>query len=99
MVVITIELGINKCFLLEGKGGYVLIDTAYSRYHEAFKKKVQKHGITEKDIIGIVLTHHHDDHAGFVAKLLEASGAMLLVHEKALPHLARGANGENDPSY
>ncbi len=44
------------------------------------------------------MTHHHDDHAGFAAELLEKTGARLIVHEKALPFLARGVfEGKSRP--
>jgi len=40
----------------------------------------------------ILLTHHHDDHAGFLRSLIEDSEARLIAHEKAAPHLLEGAH-------
>ena len=42
----------------------------------------------------MLLTHHHDDHAGFAAKLAEETGCWIIVHEKALQPLKNGRSAE-----
>ncbi|MBN2152009.1 MAG: MBL fold metallo-hydrolase, partial [Candidatus Lokiarchaeota archaeon] len=95
-----VPLGITRCFLLKGREGFVLVDTSYPNQYPRFKAVLDKKlGISVKEIKWVILTHHHDDHAGFIAPLLEESGARLVVHELALPHLEKGVSLDDDPSY
>jgi glyoxylase-like metal-dependent hydrolase (beta-lactamase superfamily II) len=43
----------------------------------------------------VFLTHHHDDHAGFLNSLLEESGAILITHSNSIQPLRNGES-END---
>lgn len=90
----VIKLGFTNCFLLEAKKGYLLIDTSYPNKYQDFVKKLQKAAISVKDINYILLTHHHDDHAGFVTELKKDSNAAIIVHQKALPFLEQGRSEE-----
>jgi hydroxyacylglutathione hydrolase len=85
-----ITLGITKCYLLECSGGYLLIDTAYSKYYEKFVKKIDKLGVELYKIKYLLLTHHHDDHAGFAARLVEQTGCKVIVHQNAILPLSKG---------
>lgn len=80
----------TRCYLLKIDGGYLLIDTSFPNYYEEFCNELHKHGIELTDIKYLLLTHHHDDHAGFAEKLKEVSGCRLIVHEKAIVALAKG---------
>ncbi len=43
----------------------------------------------------IFLTHHHDDHAGFLNELLEAAAdAKVILHPSAIQYLKNGRNNE-----
>jgi glyoxylase-like metal-dependent hydrolase (beta-lactamase superfamily II) len=70
--------------------GYLLIDTSYPKCYSRFKSKLAKLGIAVSDIKYLLLTHHHDDHAGFAAELVRASGCKVIVHRNALPALEQG---------
>ncbi len=68
--VYSVKLGWTRCYLLKCTGGYLLIDTYYPGYYARFEKKLAKMGIATSDIKYLLLTHHHDDHAGFAAELV-----------------------------
>ncbi|MBW6465248.1 MAG: MBL fold metallo-hydrolase [Brevefilum sp.] len=42
---------------------------------------MKKLGISVKKIRFLFLTHHHDDHAGFLNDLIRDSDAMPIAHE------------------
>ena len=81
---------VTKDFLLKTRNGYLLIDTGYTHHYNEFKIELKKLGIRISDIKYLLLTHHHDDHSGFAQKLIEETGAQLIVHYKAYPYLATG---------
>lgn len=86
----TIDLGMNKCFLLPCEGGWLLIDTASPEQYGSFRRRLANLGVDVRAVRLLLLTHHHTDHAGFAAQLLEESGANLICHRAALPFLAQG---------
>ncbi len=67
-----------------------MIDTGYPRQYELFLEKLREARIRISDISYLLLTHHHDDHAGFANRLLEKSEVKLIVHKNALPFLKKG---------
>jgi glyoxylase-like metal-dependent hydrolase (beta-lactamase superfamily II) len=85
-----INLGITKCYLLKCSGGYLLIDTAYPKEYEKFVKAIDQLGIRLHNISYLLLTHHHDDHAGFAARLVEQTGCTVIVHQNAILYLSKG---------
>ena len=85
-----LDLGITKCYLLECSEGYLLIDTAYPRDYEKFVKAIDKLVVGLYQIRYLLLTHHHDDHAGFAARLVEQTGCKLIVHQNAVLPLSKG---------
>lgn len=82
--------GTTNDYLLPCRGGYLLIDTTYEKHYDAFMEALGKKGIKPGEIKYLLLTHHHDDHSGFAQRLLEKTGARLIVHEKAYPFLEEG---------
>jgi glyoxylase-like metal-dependent hydrolase (beta-lactamase superfamily II) len=90
----SLKLGFNWCYLLRCSGGYVLIDTSYPRYAPIFEQKLHGLGIGMSQIKYLLLTHHHDDHAGFAAKLVERTNCRVIAHRRATVPLARGCSEE-----
>lgn len=90
--VIALSLGITNCFLIPAGDNYLLVDTAHITYYSKFKQELEYKAIKLTQIKFIFLTHHHQDHTGFLADLLEESGATLIAHQKALPFLEQGIN-------
>ena len=85
-----LNLGITKCYLLECSGGYLLIDTAYPRDYGKFVMVIGRLGVDLSEIRYLLLTHHHDDHAGFAAKLVKKTGCWVIVHRNAVAPLKQG---------
>ena len=91
-----VKLGWTRCYLLKCTGGYLLIDTDYSKHYARFEKKLDKLGIPTSDIKYLLLTHHHDDHAGFAAQLVRSTGCRVIVHRDALSPLKQGKSEGTD---
>ncbi len=89
-VVHSVKLGWTRCYLLECTGGYLLIDTDYARYLPLFETKLAGLGIATSDIKYLLLTHHHDDHAGFAAELARSAECRVIAHRDAVRPLQRG---------
>lgn len=85
-----IKVSFTNCFLLECNTGYLLIDTGFPGEYKSFLKELAKMNIMISDIKYLLLTHYHDDHAGFAKELLEGSNAKLIVHKNAVSFLEKG---------
>jgi glyoxylase-like metal-dependent hydrolase (beta-lactamase superfamily II) len=81
---------------LKCTGGYLLIDTDYAKYYRRFARKLGKLGIALSDIKHLLLTHHHDDHAGFAAELVRSTGCRVIVHRHAVRPLSQGRSEGTD---
>ena len=79
-------------FLIPFNTGFILVDTGYAGGFTRFKKKLEKHHIRPEQIKYVFLTHAHDDHAGFLNKVLGTTGAEVILHPKAIEGLKRGQN-------
>jgi glyoxylase-like metal-dependent hydrolase (beta-lactamase superfamily II) len=89
-----LNLGTTKCYLLKCPEGYLLIDTAYANAYDRFRRAIDALGVDLNQIRYLLLTHHHDDHAGFAARLVEETGCATIFHRKALAPLSRGTSAE-----
>ena len=89
-----LNLGITKCYLLKCREGYLLIDTAYPNEYNRFLKAIGALGVELRSIRYLLLTHHHDDHAGFAARLVENTGCATIFHQDALLPLSQGKSEE-----
>ena len=85
-----VRLGFTWCYLVKCLDGYLLIDTSDAAYFSSFAKRVAKLGIDVKEIKYLLLTHHHDDHAGFAAELVKKTGCRVVVHRYAVSPLKLG---------
>ena len=85
-----LKLGFTWCYLLKCTDGYLLIDTSYPDYFLQFKKSITKLGINLLEIKYLLLTHHHDDHAGFAAELIKKTGCRIIAHHNAIAALKQG---------
>ena len=92
--ILSVKLGWTRCFLLKCSGGYLLIDTDYEKYYALFEKKLARLGIAASQIKYLLLTHHHDDHAGFAAELVRCTGCKVIAHRNAVSLLKQGKNEE-----
>ena len=85
-----LRLGFTWCYLLKCSDCYFLIDTSYPNYFPQFQKAIAGFGIDMAEITYLLLTHHHDDHAGFAAELIKKTGCRLIVHRNAVEPLKHG---------
>ncbi|HKK96030.1 MAG TPA: MBL fold metallo-hydrolase [Anaerovoracaceae bacterium] len=92
MNIINLGNRITNSYLLKLSKGYLLIDTGYFEHFYGFLKRLEKHGIGIKEIQYILLTHAHDDHAGFLDELLNRTEAKVILHKDAVYRLSRGVN-------
>jgi glyoxylase-like metal-dependent hydrolase (beta-lactamase superfamily II) len=90
----ALHLGITTCYLLACTGGYLLIDTGFPKDYRKFMRHLVKHGVEKNSIRYLLLTHNHDDHVGFAARLKQETGARCIVHRSALAPLREGKMDE-----
>lgn len=83
---------ISNNYIIKLQKGYLLIDTGYPEQFNSFCNKLNKKGIDSKEIKYILLTHTHDDHAGFLNDLLDNSDAKVILHQEAVERLKKGQN-------
>ena len=99
--VVVGPLGVN-CFILGCAGTKEGIVVDPGADPERVLAAVKRHGLT---VTYVINTHGHFDHIGGNRRLLEATGAKLLIHEADVPFLSRavdvatayGLNTENSP--
>jgi glyoxylase-like metal-dependent hydrolase (beta-lactamase superfamily II) len=87
---IILKAGWTNCYLLKCAEGYLLLDTGFPNSYPIFLRELEKSGIALSQIKYLLLTHHHDDHAGFAARLIDQTRARVIVHQKAIAHLREG---------
>ena len=79
-------------WLVGVEGGYVAVDTGYEGGFERYLRRLGRLGIAPDEIKYIFVTHAHDDHVGFLGELWRATGATLVMHEKAARRVPEGQN-------
>jgi glyoxylase-like metal-dependent hydrolase (beta-lactamase superfamily II) len=80
-------------YLLETDAGVIAIDTGYPGDWGRFRERFERRWKLEQ-LKYLFLTHHHDDHAGFLKDLLDDCGARVVLSPLALPYLSAGKNAE-----
>jgi len=68
-----------SAYLLTGDE-LVLVDTGLPKRHRTFQRALSALGRRPFDVRHILITHHHADHTGGLAKLAEATEARIYVH-------------------
>src|SRR3990170_3999554 len=80
-------LYVNAFLIVEE--GLTLIDSGLPKRKEAILKALSQIGRQAQELKHIAITHHHVDHTGSLAALVEASGAEVWVHPLDAP-IVRG---------
>jgi glyoxylase-like metal-dependent hydrolase (beta-lactamase superfamily II) len=86
---IPFELSHVNVYLVRQRDGWLLIDSGIESEacFDAMVAGLASYGIQPGDLRTILLTHMHPDHIGLANRLIEHSGARLLMHEAELEHL------------
>jgi glyoxylase-like metal-dependent hydrolase (beta-lactamase superfamily II) len=92
MRIINIGNRVVNNYLLHTPKGWLAIDTGYPGSFKRFIDKLSSYSIDISEIKYIFLTHAHDDHAGFLGELLNATDAKLIVHPDSVQRLLIGQN-------
>jgi glyoxylase-like metal-dependent hydrolase (beta-lactamase superfamily II) len=96
MNLVRIPLKMSNVYLVPCKEGYLQVDSGYDRDYPAYRKGLQKVGVKTADIQYLFLTHHHDDHAGFLNQLTRDTSLTILAQRMAKDLLL---NGKNDKTH
>lgn len=83
--------------LLTSAQGHILIDGGTPAAGPAIAASIQALGYRLQDIGYLLVSHEHYDHAGGLAWLQQASGAVVLARPAAVDALRRGHNDRSDP--
>jgi glyoxylase-like metal-dependent hydrolase (beta-lactamase superfamily II) len=86
----TLKMGPTNCYLLDSLGGYLLIDTSLPTCFQQFLIELRKIRIDLSEIKHLLLTHSHDDHAGFAAELREKTSCRIIAHKNSIDSLKNG---------
>ena len=95
--VITLKFEFTNLFLIPISHGYVLIDNAYEKEFKKFIDYLDVHKIDIDEIKYILLTHHHDDHVGFLNQITSANpDVSVVLHRNTADLVATGFNNKNN---
>jgi glyoxylase-like metal-dependent hydrolase (beta-lactamase superfamily II) len=89
---IRIPLGVSTTYLLPCRDGYLQVDTGYDRDYPLYRKRLARLGISPSQVKYLFLTHHHDDHAGFLNELCRDSDPVIIANKIARHLLTTGRN-------
>ncbi len=95
MLPVIIPLGISTVYLIPCQGGYLQIDTGYDRDYPKYRQGLERKGIDLHEIKYLFLTHHHDDHAGFLNEITRDTPITIIAHENAKELLQNGVNDKS----
>lgn len=87
-----IRLSMSTIYLLPCRVGYLQVDSAYPHDYPAYRRRLAGMGIDIQAIKFLLLTHHHDDHAGFLNELTSDAPVRIIAHREAVELLMSGAN-------
>jgi glyoxylase-like metal-dependent hydrolase (beta-lactamase superfamily II) len=97
MEIIKLKLSATMCYLIPIENKYLLIDTGYEKDKSLFYRRLSSLNIRINDIAYVLLTHHHDDHAGLLNEIKSHNkSCRIIMHEKCADLLEKGKN--NMPS-
>jgi metallo-beta-lactamase class B len=88
-----------SAILIAGDAGLILLDGGLEQSAALIDANIRKLGFKTQDITLIVNSHGHYDHAGGIAALQRASGAMVAASPSGAETLRRGENTTDDPQY
>ena len=88
-----------SAILIAGADGHVLLDGGLEQSAALIDANIRTLGFKTGDVKLIVNSHGHYDHAGGIAALQRASGAVVAASPSGADALQRGENTTDDPQY
>jgi metallo-beta-lactamase class B len=88
-----------SALLVTSPQGHILLDGALPQSAAQIEKHIAALGFNIKDVKLIVNSHPHWDHAGGIAALQRASGAVVAASAAGALALESGTNPKDDPQY
>ncbi|HEX5342520.1 MAG TPA: subclass B3 metallo-beta-lactamase [Duganella sp.] len=97
----TWYVGVNglSSLLVTGPQGHILLDGGLPQSAPLIKANIKALGFRIEDVKLILNSHAHWDHAGGIAALQRASGAVVAASRSGALALQSGTNGPDDPQY
>jgi metallo-beta-lactamase class B len=97
----TWYVGVNgiSSVLITGPRGHILVDGALPQSAALIEANIKALGFRIEDVKLIVNSHAHWDHAGGIAALQRASGAVVAASAAGALSLKSGTHGADDPQY
>jgi metallo-beta-lactamase class B len=92
----TAELG---AVLITSSRGHILIDSALPESAPQIIGNIRLLGFRIEDVVLLLNSHAHYDHAGGLAAVQEASGAEVVATAASSRELTRGTADEDDPQH
>jgi glyoxylase-like metal-dependent hydrolase (beta-lactamase superfamily II) len=95
------ELKSVNVHLVELDEGFMLIDSgvATEECFQVLESALAERGVKWTDVRTLLLTHYHPDHIGLSWRILELSGARLVMHRADVAYLAELTRGNGVPYY
>ena len=84
-------------FLIATPAGHIVLDGGFVETAPMILENIRRLGLRPEDVRILLNSHAHYDHAGGLAELKRATGAMLHASRPDAPLLARG--GRRDPQF
>lgn len=81
-------------FLITTQEGHILIDAPLDENVEKVLASIRELGFEPADIMLLLASHGHLDHTGGMARMLEATGAELVLSREAAALVGRGGRGD-----
>jgi metallo-beta-lactamase class B len=85
--------------LVTSPQGHILLDGALPQSAPLIEANIKALGFRMEDVKYILNSHAHWDHAGGIAALQRASGAVVVASKSGALVLNNGASGSDDPQY
>lgn len=91
--VIPVSLDESTAYLIPARAGYLLFDTGYPWDFTTFRSALSENEIALSEIHFVFISHAHDDHVGFLPKLVRSNPDIrVIVHERTAARLTTGKN-------
>lgn len=84
-------------YLVTTPKGHIVLDGGFAETAPMILANIRKLGFDPKDVKILLNSHAHTDHAGGLAELKRATGALLYASRGDIPQLAHG--GLDDPQF